>query len=166
MRPAVRRNGARRRASQGTAAKEKHERNVFFFSVSHSRPILFSPNLPRWTSRPRASAQDLARAPLFLLPQQRNKATLAQGRMSTALSSRPLLGKASAPFSVTTTTGTATTTPSSRTNASADSASFSSSAPSYVSTSRILANGTSSQGLWLDRSALAHDIFVGQVRAK
>ena len=80
--------------------------------------------------------------------------------MSAALSSRPLLGKASAPFSVT------TTTPSSRTNASADSASFSSSAPSYVSTSRILANGTSSQGLWLDRSALAHDILVGQVRAK
>jgi len=86
--------------------------------------------------------------------------------MSAALSSRPLLGKASAPFSVTTTTGSATTTPSSRTNASADSASFSSSAPSYVSTSRILANGTSSQGLWLDRSALAHDILVGQVRAK
>ena len=86
--------------------------------------------------------------------------------MSAALSSRPLLGKASAPFSVTTTTGTATTAPSSRTNASADSASFSSSAPSYVSTSRILANGTSSQGLWLDRSALAYDILVGQVRAK
>jgi hypothetical protein len=45
VRPAVRRNGARRRASQGTAAKEKHERNVFFFfSLSQSSyPFLSQP---------------------------------------------------------------------------------------------------------------------------
>lgn len=51
MRPAVRRNGARRRASQGTAAKEKHERNVFFFFQSLTVVLSFS--LPTSLAGPR-----------------------------------------------------------------------------------------------------------------
>lgn len=50
MRPAVRRNGARRRASQGTAAKEKHERNVFFFQ---SLTVVLSFSLPTSLAGPR-----------------------------------------------------------------------------------------------------------------
>ena len=42
---------------------------------------------------------------------------------------------------------------------------FSSSLPaSSASTTRVLSNGTLSQGLWLDRSALAYDVLVGNVR--
>lgn len=35
---------------------------------------------------------------------------------------------------------------------------------SSASTTRVLSNGTLSQGLWLDRSALAYDVLVGNVR--
>ena len=146
---------------------------VFFFpSVSHSSSLSFSPSLslstfslagPRDLARPRKISRTLR--PVFFTQQRDSKTTLSQRRMSAALSSRPLLGKASAPLSAAaataTTTKTAPTNASQRTNASADSAA---SAPSYASTSRVLASGTTSS-LWLDRSALAYDILIGQVRA-
>jgi len=78
------------------------------------------------------------------------------------LSSRraPLAGgRGRAATSTTTTTTTLSPTLVAATNASFDSASFAPSASN--STTRVLANGT---GLWLDRSALAYDILVGQVR--
>ena len=161
---AERRSPPRRKSSverKALVCSRRHTKKNALRVFLHTLSIFL--NLPRSLPPPPPRAPSRKSARAFISSGVYKFIRSKRRRMSAPLSSRPL-GAAlktasSAPAATTTTT---TPRSSQRTNASADSASFPSS--SSAPTTRVLANGTLSQGLWLDRSALAYDILVGQVR--